>query len=123
MCFHDNCLNPIRMDVETVSTCYECLDGLKPACRLLNSPSEQLSSSAGFGVVVLQRAEAVRRQNAVTLFSESVVARRVPLRQLAGVAPRHQRVLQRRVPLFVPQENLAPLLTRNLRTEDKEVTD
>lgn len=64
---------------------------------------------------MLESGEAVGCQTAVTLFPESVVVHCVPLRQLAGVAPRHQRVLQHRVPFFVPQEHLAPLLTRNLR--------
>lgn len=78
-------------------------------------PSEQLAASAGLGGMVLESAEAVSRQDAVALLSEGVVARGIPLRQLAGVTPRHQRVLQHGVPLFVPQQNLAPLLTRNLR--------
>lgn len=60
---------------------------------------------------MLESAEAVGSQDAVTLFSESVVVGRVPLGQLADVAPRHQRVLQHRVPLFVLEENSAPLLT------------
>lgn len=77
-------------------------------------PSQQLASSAGLGAIVLQSGEAVSCQSAVTLFPESVVAHCVPLRQLAGVAPRHQCMLQHRVPLFVPQEHLAPLLARNL---------
>lgn len=64
---------------------------------------------------MLESGEAVGRQNAVTLFPESVVVRCVPLWQLTGVAPRHQCMLQHRVPFFVPQQNLAPLLTRNLR--------
>lgn len=78
-------------------------------------PSKQLTPSAGFRSVVLESGEAVGCQNAVTLFPDRVMVCRVPLRQLAGVAPRHQRVLQHCVPFFVPQENMAPLLTRNLR--------
>lgn len=64
---------------------------------------------------MLQSSQAVSCQNAVTLFSQRIVVHGVPLRQLTGVAPRHQCVFQHSVPLFVPQENLAPLLTRNLR--------
>lgn len=78
-------------------------------------PSEQLASSVGFGGIVLESGEAVSRQDAVTLLSKGVVACSVPLRQLAGVTPRHQRVLQHSVPIFVPEQNLTPLLTRNLR--------
>ena len=66
-------------------------------------PPEQLAPSARLRVKVLESGEAVSRQNVVTLLSESVVARRVPARQVAGVAPRHQRVLQHAVPIFVLQ--------------------
>lgn len=59
--------------------------------RLLKTrlPSEQLASSVGFRVVVLESSEAVSCQNAVTLFLESVMVCCIPLRQLAGVPPRH----------------------------------
>ncbi len=52
-------------------------------------PSEQLVSSVGFRVVVLESSEAVSCQNAVTLFSESVMIRCIPLWQLAGITPCH----------------------------------
>lgn len=64
-------------------------------------PSEQLASSVRFGMKVLKSGEAVSRQNIVTLLSESVMARRVPMRQITRVAPCHQRVLQNSVPIFV----------------------
>lgn len=93
--------------------CVWTVKDLHVQCTVI--PSEQLASSDGFRVVMLQSSEAVSRQNAVTLFSQCIVVHGVPLRQVAGVAPRHQCVFQHSVPLFVPQKNLAPLLTRNLR--------
>lgn len=74
-------------------------------------PSEQLASSAGLRVVVLESSEAVSCQNAVALLTESVMSCCIPLWQLAGVAPRQQCVLQDSIPFFVPQKNLTPLLT------------
>lgn len=81
-------------------------------------PPQQLTPSAGVGLVVLQCTEAVGSQEAVTLFPQSVVVCGVPLWQLADVAPCHQRVLEHCVPLFVPEENLAPLLTGDLQTKE-----
>lgn len=104
------------IDRLSAKTCVDCFQALKVL------PSEQLAASAGFRPVVLQGREAVRGQDAVTLFSQSIMVRRVPLRQLAGVSPRQQRVLQNSIPLFVPQKNLAPLLTRNLSGRKRKLS-
>lgn len=64
-------------------------------------PPEQLASSAELRATVPESGEAIRCQNVVALLPQGIVVGCIPLWQLAGVAPRHQCVLQDGVPLFV----------------------